>query len=64
MSLKHFHVFFIATSLGLMGFLLYWTGGRALSGAGSWIALLAPGAGFALGLIYLVWFLRKYRDIN
>ena len=36
MSLKHFHVFFIATVLALMAFLAYWSGQRALINEGSW----------------------------
>ncbi|MBI3551027.1 MAG: hypothetical protein HY077_00795 [Elusimicrobia bacterium] len=64
MSLKHFHLVFIACSEGLMAFLENWS--RAQRSAGSpdcgagWIAPL----GIAAGLVYLAWFVRRYRTLQ
>ena len=59
MSLKSFHLFFIATVLGLMAFCARWAAGEGSKG------LLAVSAfGFLGGLSYLRWFLRKYRALR
>ena len=58
MGLKHFHLFFIACSLGLMGVVMSWA--RQQSSAGS---MAAAAVGTALGLAYLGWFVRKYRTL-
>ena len=63
MSLKYFHVLFIATTLGLMAFLAYWAAQRQLAGESQRSALVCAGAGFILGLSYLRWFLSKYRAL-
>ena len=60
MSLKHFHVFFIATSLGLMGFGVYWSVQRALAGEPQPVFLASSTLGLVLGLGYLRWFTRHY----
>lgn len=56
MSLKYFHLFFIATTLGLMAFVVYWGSGRHSNPL-----LISAAAAIVLGLGYLRWFLRKYR---
>jgi len=63
MSLKSFHILFIVVSLGLMGFLTYWSGTRVLHGQdGLAHGLLVFGiVGLAAGVPYLGWFLRKMR---
>ncbi|MDE2038561.1 MAG: hypothetical protein KGO96_03480 [Elusimicrobia bacterium] len=61
MSLKHFHVFFISCSAGLMTFLEFWT--REQSAAGqAWPRLsLVAAVGLVASFFYLLWFLRRYR---
>lgn len=64
MSLKHFHLFFIACSLTLMAFLLAWTRVQAAAGQ-PWLGLSAAAAvGGTLGLAYLAWFLRRYKMLS
>lgn len=63
MSLKNFHLVFIAASLGLMAYLLYWARQRAMAGESQWLATAAGAGGLAAGLGYLRWFLRRYRGI-
>ena len=59
MSLKHFHLFFIACSLALMAYLTAW--GRAMNAQG----ILACGAlGCAAALGYLSWFVAKYKTLS
>jgi len=61
MSLKVFHIVFIAASIALMTFLSAWAwrmGQIGLPHPG----LLASGVtGFALALAYLGWFVKRYR---
>jgi len=64
MSLKHFHVFFIATVLALMAFLAYWSGQRALLNEGTWFPVVASIGGFILGPFYLRWFLKKHKSVH
>lgn len=64
MSLKHFHIIFIASSAGLMGFLAYWSGQRAFLGDGSWLVVPVFSAGLAGGLAYLRWFLSRHRALR
>ena len=63
MSLKSFHILFIAVSLGLMGFLTYWSGTRVMHGQdGLAHGLLIFGVcGLLVGIPYLGWFVRKMR---
>jgi hypothetical protein len=62
-SLKHFHLFFIACSLTLMVFLTVWANGQAAAGQ-PWPAFKAcAAAGGALSLAYLGWFLRRYKTL-
>ena len=65
MSLKHFHIFFILTALGLLGFLGYWSGSRFYQGEnGANLALaLCAVAGLAVGIPYLGWFIRKAQKL-
>lgn len=63
MSLKHFHLVFIAMTLGLMAFLAYWSRLMWLDGAPQPGMAAASAAGLAAGLSYLAWFLRKYRAL-
>ncbi len=59
MSLKSFHLFFIATVLGLMAFASYWS-----LNAGSKGLLIVSAGGLAAGLGYLRWFLRAHRSLR
>jgi hypothetical protein len=58
MSLKHFHVFFILTSLGLMAFLASWFSDRNQAAAG------LCGVAFVVGAAYLRRFLRATREVR
>ena len=64
MSLKHFHIFFIATALSLMAFIVHWARGQAASGADQWGVALVAILSFAAGLPYLIWFLRRYKTLS
>lgn len=59
MSLKHFHLFFIACSIGLMAFLLNWSKAHGANGLGvaAWIGAVASVA-------YLAWFVRRYQTLR
>ncbi len=64
MSLKHFHLFFIACSLTLMAYVTAWTRAQAIAGQ-PWPGFQAAGVvGGALGLGYLAWFLRRYKTLS
>ena len=64
MSLKHFHVVFIACSLALMAFLLTWTRAQAAAGT-PWPGFQASAAvGLAASLAYLAWFVGKYKTLS
>ncbi|MBI4376418.1 MAG: hypothetical protein HY549_08210 [Elusimicrobia bacterium] len=60
MSLKYFHLFFIAACLGLMAFLGYFSYLRSLERQPALALALLAGAGAISGLAYLRWFLSKY----
>ena len=61
MSLRLFHRFFIALSLGLLAFLVYWASGNNPAGlATPWLAN-ASMAGAAAMLGYLYWHLKTIR---
>lgn len=64
MSLKHFHVVFIAASLGLALFMGYWARQMAGEGLPQPAAAAFAVAGASGGLLYLRWFLRKYRTLS
>lgn len=64
MSLKHFHVFFIATVLGLMTYMGFWATQRTLEGWSHRGTMALAAAGFVSGLVYLGWFLRRYRTLQ
>ena len=53
MGLKQFHLFFIASSIALMAFLLF--GVHQQRGPAA--------VGLAAGLVYLAWFLRRYKTL-
>lgn len=59
MSLKSFHVVFIAASISLMGFLAAWSGKQSAAGLMA-VSIL----GLAASLGYLAWFLRHYRALR
>lgn len=63
MSLKSFHLVFIAATLGLMGFLGLWARQQASAGAPQRAAEVCAAVGLAAGLFYLRWFLRRYRKL-
>lgn len=52
MSLRHFHIFFIALSLALLALLTTWSGMHGFP-----LLCAAGAAGLALGLPYFYWFL-------
>lgn len=64
MSLKYFHIFFIATTMGLMAFLAYWSLGHIPPSAARGGAVLASSAGLLLALGYLKWFINHYRTMR
>ena len=61
MSLRSFHIFFIVTALGLVGFFVTWSTRLYLHDAGSQYLGLAISAGICLaaGIPYLYWFVGK-----
>ena len=59
MSLKSFHLFFIAVCLGLMAFLISWS----LHRADNTLVLISIG-GLICGAGYLNWFLKEYRALR
>lgn len=65
MSLRNFHIFFIVTALGLLGFLLWWAGYRLIHGEDGKNLVFAVCAflGLAGGLPYLGWFIRKSKNL-
>jgi hypothetical protein len=63
-SLKHFHLFFIACSLTLMAFVTAWTRAQAAAGQ-PWPGFQAAAlVGGALGLAYLGWFVARYKSLS
>lgn len=65
MSLKAFHVAFIAASILLSGWVAWWATGRARGEGGGWWLLAGGGAAAAVALaVYGVWFLRKTRGMS
>ena len=64
MSLKHFHLFFIACSEGLMAFLAHWSRLQHAAGRPDWGASVIAPVGVALGLAYLTWFVRRYKALR
>lgn len=66
MSLRAFHILFIVTALGLLAFLTYWSGSRVVQGQDGALTALAVCAalGFAAGIPYLAWFIRKTRALS
>ena len=63
-SLKSFHLFFIYLSLALMLFTLAWAGRQAMAGRFDIGLLGAAGAILVLGLAYLFWFKRHYKELQ
>jgi hypothetical protein len=66
MSLKAFHVVFIAAALVLAGWTGRWSWNQWQSGAeGGWLALAAACAAAMVALVvYGVWFLKKTRGVS
>ena len=66
MSLKAFHLFFIATALALLAFTAYWSGSRVLAGEDHGLTAMAAASclGLLAGFPYLAWFLRKSRALR
>jgi hypothetical protein len=66
MSLKAFHVVFIAAALVLAGWTGWWSWSQWQSGAeGGWLALAAACAAAMVGLVvYGIWFLEKTRGVS
>ena len=64
MSLKYFHVFFIACSEALMAFLAHWSRLQHSAGQPDWGAGVVAPLGVAAGLLYLAWFFRHYRALR
>ena len=58
MSLRHFHIVFILTSLALMVFLLGWAFHQAASGPFPLGVAASGGLGLAALLPYLTWVLK------
>lgn len=63
MSLKQLHVVFISMTLGLMAFLGYWAVSMQRAGQPQPSAAVTAAAGLVAGVLYLTWFLRKYRKL-
>ncbi len=59
MSLKHFHLVFIAASMTLFAFIAHWFRAQA-----SLPGMLASAGGLAAATGYLGWFLRRYRALT
>lgn len=66
MSLKAFHVVFIAAALVLAGWTGWWSWNHWQSGAGGgWLALALACVAAMVGLVvYGVWFLKKTRGVS
>ena len=66
MSLKSFHLFFIATALGMLAYTTYWSGARVLEGEDHGLMTMGvlSAAAFAAGVPYLVWFYKKSRTLR
>jgi hypothetical protein len=64
MSLKHFHLFFIACSEALMGFLARWSFAQRAAGLPDSGGAIVAIAGAVAGLAYLSWFVRHYRTLS
>ncbi len=64
MSLKHLHLVFISMTLGLMAFQGYWAYGMQRAGQPQPGMAAVAVLGFAAGVAYLSWFLRKYRTLS
>lgn len=62
MSLRSFHVVFIAATLTMLSFTVVWASGRNAAGLVSPWALGVSLAGALLAAPYLVWFLKKVRQ--
>jgi hypothetical protein len=66
MSLKQFHVFFVAVCLALMAFIARWAILHGMQDGGNVVmgAAVAAAAGIAAGVPYLVWFVRRYKTLS
>ena len=64
MSLRSFHLLFIAASLALMAFVTVWSGRQYLSGNDHLGSAAAAAALFLGGLAYLPWFIRRTKRLG
>ena len=64
MSLKSFHLVFIAASLGLMAFVTVWAGRQVMAGNDHLGSAVTAGLLFIAGLAYLPWFLRHTKKLG
>ena len=66
MSLKAFHVVFVAAALALSGWTGWWSWARWQAGdGGGWLAMaLACGAAMVALVVYGIWFLKKTRGVS
>jgi len=66
MGIRSFHIFFILTSLALMGFIVSWSRHHLAHGHGDhWTPVIAAVAilGLLSGIPYLIWFIRKTKSL-
>lgn len=64
MSLKHFHLFFMACAAGCMAFSAQWGRQRMAAGEPQTLLLAASAAGLLLCLGYLRWFVLHHRTLK
>jgi hypothetical protein len=66
MSLKAFHVVFVAAAILLAGWTGWWAWQRWAAGdGGGWLGLAAACAAAVVGLVvYGAWFLRKTKGVS
>lgn len=64
MSLKHFHLFFLAVVLAMLAVTAAWAAGFNAAGLETPWALKASVAGLLLTAPYLAWFWRKSGELR
>ena len=65
MSLRSFHILFIVLSLGLLAFMVTWSGRHLLAGEDgvNTAMALSAAAGILVGVPYLGWFIKKTKTL-